>query len=62
MRDKLKKICDHIWYVFMIYILFMSSSVAIAVGITLPKFGITALVLSVGLYGLYLKYAKEKED
>lgn len=61
-KDKLKKILDHIWYVFMIYILLMSSTIAVAVGIALPKLGIAVLVLSVGLYGLYLKYAKEKED
>lgn len=60
MKDKLKKAWDHVWYIFLIYVLFMSSSVAVAVGIVIPKFGISVLVLSIGFYGLYLKYGKKE--
>lgn len=60
MKDKLKKAWDHVLYIFLIYVLFMSSSVAVAVGIVIPKFGIGVLVLSIGFYGLYLEYGKKE--
>lgn len=61
MKDKLKKIYDHIFNILLVFVFFTSATWSIAISVVMPKIGLNILFISIGWYGFY-SYLKHREE